>query len=488
MKKKMFAKGFLGVLLASQIALLSGCSFKSTPPFEYKTDLEVWGVFDDSDTYSPIFSAWQKADPFAGQLEYRKFSVDTYKQDLLNALASGNGPDIFMIRNSWMPAFADKVVPMPPGLMDIRQYQSQLVDVASKDNISPDGKIYGIPLSVDSLALFYNKDLLNAAGIAQPPTTWEQLQADAARLTNIDATGNIVTAGVSLGGWDRTQSRNGNINRASDVLLAMICQQGGLVTQDPQSYETIDFNGEAVRKTLALYSGFSSARSPYYSWNPSLHQSLDAFSEGRLAMTINYSWQYQVFKRKNAKLNIGTAPLPQPATGGQSANFANYWTFVVAKNTSGKVIAKDKQSSKPSIITTNPTKYNEVRILEAWEFLKFLALPNDGSVTLTSGATGATKQVSVTMDPAKEYLTRTQKPAARRDLLELQKSDPILGAFALGNLIDRSWYQRDPETVEGFINESLAALLLGEVEAYDGLRNLDIRIKPFQGGQKQGAF
>ena len=291
MHKKILVKGFLFFVLLGSTLALSGCLFRTAPPFEYRVDMQVWGVFDDSDAYAPAFTAWQKANPFAGKMEYRKFSVDTYKQDLLDALAAGNGPDIFMIRNSWMPAFADKVVPIPDGLIDIREYQSQFVDVVSRDNIWTDGKIYGIPLSADSLSLYYNKDLLNAAGITQPPTNWDQLQSDAGRLTNIDANGNIVTAGVSLGEWDITPARNGNINRASDVFLAMVTQLGGLAapnTGGANQSEKIDFGGAATQKAFDLYGSFSSAKSPAYSWNSSQHQSLDAFAEGRLAMTINY--------------------------------------------------------------------------------------------------------------------------------------------------------------------------------------------------------
>lgn len=486
MRKKILAKGFLFFALLGSTLVLSGCLFKKAPPFEYKVGIEVWGVFDDSDAYAPAFAAWQKVNPFVDKMEYRKFSVDTYKQDLLDALAAGNGPDIFMIRNSWMPAFADKITPIPEGLINIREYQSQFTDVVSRDNVWTDGKIYGIPLSTDSLALYYNKDLLNAAGITQPPATWEQLQADAERITNIDANGSIVTAGVSLGGWDTTPARNGNINRASDIFLAMIAQSGGLMSQNTggaNQAEKIDFSGAAVQKAFDLYGSFSSANSRAYSWNPSQHHSLDAFAEGRLAMTINYSWQYQVFKRKNAKLNIGLAPLPQFSGNTQAANFANYWTFVVAKNTPNKDIAdaKQKKAANTSIILTDPATYNRVRTLESWEFLKFLTMPNNGTFTLTSGSTGATKQVAVTLDPAKDYLDRTMKPAARRDLIEQQKSNPILGAFAEGNLINRSWYLRDPETTEGFINEALASIILGQTRAYDSFRNLQTRVAQYQG-------
>ena len=111
--------------------LLSGCG--SSQISNYTVDLQVWGVFDDSDAYLPAFGTWQKINPFVGKIDYKKFAVDTYKQDLLNALAAGNGPDIFMIRNSWLPEFQDKVTPVPDGLVDARAFNDAFVDVASQD-------------------------------------------------------------------------------------------------------------------------------------------------------------------------------------------------------------------------------------------------------------------------------------------------------------------------------------------------------------------
>ena len=467
---------FLAILLVGQGALLAGCG--SSQISNYTVDLQVWGVFDDSDAYSPAFGAWQKIDPFAGKIEYKKFSVDTYKQDLLNALAAGNGPDIFMIRNSWLPEFQDKVTPVPDGIIDNRVFHDTFVDVASQDCFGSDGKMYAVPLSVDSLALYYNKDLFNAAGINTPPATWEELQQDASRLTTVDAFGTIVTAGVSLGGWDSTPSHPGNINRSSDVLLALIAQKGGL----PAAASHVDFNSNAVNSAADYYLQFSSGRSAAYSWNPALHNSLDAFAEGRLAMTINYSWQYPVFKRKNAKLNMATAPLPQFAgnTGAQVANFANYWTYVVVKNTQNRGVAPTTPNAPATLATADPIKFNAVRILEAWQFLKFLAFPNNGTVTLVSGATGQTKDFPVTLDPGKDYMVRTQKPAARRDLIALQKTDPVYGPFSEGNLIARTWYQKDPETVEGIINDGLAQIVTGATTQNDGLRSVETRLTPFQ--------
>ena len=40
----------------------------------------------------------------------------------------------------------------------------------------PVDKIYALPMAMDTLALFYNQDMLNAAGIPQPPATWSDFQ------------------------------------------------------------------------------------------------------------------------------------------------------------------------------------------------------------------------------------------------------------------------------------------------------------------------
>src|SRR3989338_4029250 len=136
--------------------LLSGCGFKSAPPETYQVKLEMWGIFDDSDAYTEVFNEYRRLNPYVGEIVYRKLPIETYKEDLLNALAAGNGPDIFMIRNAWRGAFEDKVIPAPDYLLTEKQYRDAFVDVVAADFVK-DGKIYAAPLSVDSLALYYNR-------------------------------------------------------------------------------------------------------------------------------------------------------------------------------------------------------------------------------------------------------------------------------------------------------------------------------------------
>jgi ABC-type glycerol-3-phosphate transport system substrate-binding protein len=437
---------------------LSGCIFKKAPPEQYKVDLEVWGIFDDSDAYNEVFGEYRKINPYIGTINYRKLPLETYKDDLLNALAAGNGPDIFMIRNAWRGSFEDKVAPAPDYLLTEKQYRDTFVDVVASDFIS-NGKIYGAPLSVDSLALYYNKDLFNAAGITDPPATWEELLSDVSKLNRVDQFGNINQSAVALG-------TAYNINRSVDLLTVLMFQMGGGILQ-PTFGKRVEFNEANSQKALEFYTQFARIGSGVYAWNPTLHYSIDRFYEGTLGMMINYSWHYATIKQKNAKLNFAVAPLPQ-FSGAKPVDFANYWGFAVAKNKS----AEDAAGQAPAQTTVKPDleKQNYLRIHEAWQFLNYLTLPHLGNkITLQNGAAGTTKEFALSFDPAEKYLEKTQKPAARRDLIEKQKNNVMLAPFAMGNLIAKNWYQGNIELVEAIFAETINAVNNGEKNVSDAL-------------------
>src|SRR5579884_423955 len=90
-----------GVLAVILIIVLLSTSSKSRNTSSAPTGpvtLNVWMTFEDSENLDPIFSDYKKTHPNV-TIIYTKKNVDTYEQDLLNALAAGNGPDIFVINN-----------------------------------------------------------------------------------------------------------------------------------------------------------------------------------------------------------------------------------------------------------------------------------------------------------------------------------------------------------------------------------------------------
>lgn len=431
---------------------LSGCGFKTAAP-TYSTKLEVWGVFDDSDTYKKMFAEYRSMNPYVKEINYRKLNVDTYKQDLLDALASGKGPDIFMIRNSWVPSFQDKIVTAPTTFADERSFREAFVDVVADDFLGPQNQVYGVPLSVDSLALYYNKDIFTAAGILAPPSTWEEFTDDVMKLTSVDGFGTVNQSGAAIG-------TAYNINRSTDILAAMMLQAGVPLHSDDNQ----GVNFRVGTPAINFYTQFADTRSPSYTWNSDQHYSIDAFFEGKTAMMINYSWQYATLKHKNAKLNIGLAPLPQFAQGSK-ANYANYWGYAVAKNKDFGDDVADKATAE------------KVRLHESWQLLKYMTMPNNGAFTFQNALTGAAKETPLTNDPSKDYMLQTGKPAARRDLTEATRRDLILGPFAEGNIIAKNWKQTNPEAVESIFAEMIDSVNRGSSTIANAVTVVENRLR-----------
>ena len=60
-----------------------------------------------------------------------------------------------------------------------------------------DGRIYVTPFSANNLGLYYNKRLLDEAGVHAPPATWDEFEATAKALTRGDVAGFQIPIGTS---------------------------------------------------------------------------------------------------------------------------------------------------------------------------------------------------------------------------------------------------------------------------------------------------
>jgi len=180
--------------------------------------LNYWKVFDEKSNFSDLIAQYTKANPHV-TINYKTFTAVEYETELLNALAEDRGPDIFSIQTTWMKKYAPKIEPLPDKITTYSTFESgsiqkviytkanikntltlrninELYPAVVSDNQVISGKIYGLPLSLDTLALFYNRDLLNNAGITTPPTNWNEFNAQVNRLTKKDAAGNIPKPGL----------------------------------------------------------------------------------------------------------------------------------------------------------------------------------------------------------------------------------------------------------------------------------------------------
>lgn len=390
--------------------------------------LEVWGVYDDQSAMASAIQAFRQANKNI-TVNYKVIAYADYETAVVNALAAGQGPDVWMIQNSWLPKHMDKLRPAPSAmpdtgqpLMTTAQFQNTFVDVAYSDFVS-NGDIYAMPLYVDTLALYYNRDLFNSAGIATPPATWADFINDVKLLTTYDASRNIIQSGAAIG-----TARN--INRSTDILMMLMLQSGVRMTSDDHSQATfsISVDGQPIgERSLQFYTDFANPSKEVYTYNDTQDYSVDAFAAGKTAMMFNYAYQLATVRAKAPRLSFGIAPVPQTSTA-DARTFANYWGLAVS------------QASQ------YPT--------QAWQFVSYMTA-GDGSVS---------------------YLNATGRPAARRDLLAQQKNNADLGVFATQALTARSWYQADPTAIETIFADMIDAVNLRTASVKDALKQAESKV------------
>jgi len=294
-------------------------------------NLTVWRVFEDREAIQPLIDQYVYKYPNV-TITYRKLDYAEYEDTLVNALSANRGPDIFQIHNDWVPKHWDKIAPVPEEIKTIDQYKDLFVDVAADDFIYRD-QIYAMPLSVDTLALFINTKMLEEANIYSPPATWQQFIEYSNLFTQKTELGNIFQSGSAMG----TAS---NINRASDIVYALMLQHGTNMTSPDNTSASfalpvLTITGENFypgQEALQFYTNFSDPDSRVYCWNNTLPGSIQAFENGQTAMMINYSYQKPViekFKKPTVKFDI--APLPTINSTDDPVSYANYWAETVNK-------------------------------------------------------------------------------------------------------------------------------------------------------------
>ncbi|MFH1938074.1 MAG: extracellular solute-binding protein [Patescibacteria group bacterium] len=384
-----------------------------------KVELEFWGVFDDSDVFQTLIADFNETYSNI-TINYHKKNSQTYEKDLLEAMATGRGPDIFMVHHTWLNRYKDKIWVVPSDLLTLKEFQDSFVDVVANDFII-DNYISAIPLSVDTLALYYNKDIFNTNGIPQPPQTWEDFLSTVEKITIQDDRGNIERAGAALG-------TPRNINRSTDILSLLMIQSGAQMINEQTNKaafnQIVSLNGQSFNpgeRALEFYTDFSNPLKSVYTWNTRMDYSIDAFYKGKVAMMFNYSYNLPTIRNKSPYLNFGIAPMPQIKSSEKDVNYANYWGMTVSHNTED--------------------------INEAWQFIVWLTQKEN----------------------TQKYLELTKKPTARRDLIFWQKDDPDLGVFAQQSLTAYSWPQVDNLSIETVLADMIESVVLGQSTIKDAI-------------------
>lgn len=297
--------------------------------------LTYWGLWEDQRIVQPIVSSFEKENPNI-KIDYSMQDPKDYRERLLTRIGNGSGPDIFRFHNTWYPMLSGVLLPIPANIMDRSTFEKSFYPVQATDLVK-NGAIYGIPLEIDTLGLYINKDLFSAAGLSAP-STWQDLRSSARLLTVKDENGKIQTAGVAAGTF-------GNINHAPDIMSLLFAQNG-------VNLSNIKATDQRVVDALKFYASFAQGDDSV--WDSTLDPSLSAFSKGSVAMAFGYSWDYFNIKAANPNLPFEIVPVPQLSTD-QEFNIASYWAEGVS--------SKSKNQKEALLFLKYMTSKNSQEIL-----------------------------------------------------------------------------------------------------------------------------
>ncbi|MFZ5438328.1 MAG: extracellular solute-binding protein [Patescibacteria group bacterium] len=391
-------------------------------PPEKQTVLTYWGLWEPNAVLDEVIQEYQKQNP-AIKIDYRIQSHKDYRERLQTAIASGNGPDIFRYHASWVRMLSSELAVLPASVMSAAEFKETFYPTAAQ-MLQIEGKIVGLPIMYEGLGLYYNKDILQTAGV-QPPTTWAELKKLAAELSvpadkNARKSGGITRGGLAIGNTE-------NVDHFADILALLILQNGG-TPGEPAFTE--------VRDALVFYSNFVTEDAI---WNSSLPSSTVAFAKGDAAMMFAPTWRAHEVKDLNPNLNFGIAPVPQLSD--EPIAWANYWAEGV----------NDKSSNKE----------------EAWKFLKYMT----------------SAEVMKKLYSAQSNIRTFGEPYSRVDLASELASDPYVAGVLKDAPVAVGWYMSSATHDNGmndqiieYYKTAINQLVAGEDEE-EVLLNLEKGVK-----------
>jgi len=162
--------------------------------------------------------------------------------------AGGGSFDVLYGSDHWLAKWAEAgwVVPLEDYFPQVLDY---IPDIApySVEAMTYKGKLYGLPYYTDVMYFVYNKRMLEEAGIASPPTTWDEVTEQALILKEQGITSDPVMIGLKAGSW------------FDEAFFALLYSEGGTLfdenldpifeTESGPIYDVIEWVASAINDT-----------------------------------------------------------------------------------------------------------------------------------------------------------------------------------------------------------------------------------------------
>ncbi|MES2023203.1 MAG: extracellular solute-binding protein [Patescibacteria group bacterium] len=375
----------------------------------------LWGTLNQQ-LMAPAVADFNTANPNY-ILKYVQKSPATFDQNLLEALASGTGPDIFLLPNDLAYHYSNRILPISYQSFSLASFKSSF---ASAGEVFLNSKgILALPLMIDPMVMYYNRSALDSNNIVNPPVYWDELQNLITILNKKDQDKQLVKSAFALGQF-------ANVTHAKDIISTIFMQSGNpIVAEKNGSYFSVMKNSSQnfpdLSNALQFYTSFADPTSNAYSWNRALPQSIDAFSAENLAFYFGYASELPALVSRNPNQNFLVAPMLQLRNSSTKVTF-------------GRVLGVSVLSS-----SKNPT----------------------GALTVAT--------LLVNSDFASKISTALSVAPARRDLLSIKQTDAYFPIFYSSALFTKSWLDPSPQNTDDIFQAMVENVLSGNKTADQSL-------------------
>ncbi|GGI89203.1 ABC transporter substrate-binding protein [Pseudarthrobacter scleromae] len=297
---------------------LTGCAGAAGPAEPQSQDgktrltVSVWN-YEGTPEFKALFDGYEAANPDV-DIEPVDILADDYPQKVTTMLAGGDTTDVLTMKNviDYARYANNGQLQEINGVVDTVGKE----DLAGLDAFDIDGKYYAAPYRQDFWLLYYNKELLKAAGVEEPKDlTWDEYTALAQKLT-------------TEAGGKKVYGTYHHIWR-SVVQAIAAAQNGGDQISGEYSFFENQYNTALELQKSGATLDFGTAKSQKTSYRT-------MFETGQAAMMPMGTWYIAgvLQAKKDGKTNVdwGLAPLPQKDSNGKVSTFGSPTAFAVNKN------------------------------------------------------------------------------------------------------------------------------------------------------------
>lgn len=353
-------------------------------------------------------------------VKYSQHPADTFANDLVEALASGTGPDLVILPNDLVVRFSGKIQPFTPLMYPERTFRDTFIEEGELF-ISPKLGILGLPFTIDPMVMYWNRNMFSAGNIARPPEYWDEFLTLSPILSKRNDANDVLKSAIAFGEFR-------NVTHAKEILAMLIMQTGNPIstlgadgitpTLDGVPQQNIPPADEAVR----FYTDFSDSEKPIYSWNRSLPESKNAFLSEDLAVYFGYASELRDIQTKNPNLNFDTSRVPQVRDLPYKSTYGKMTGVAVMKTSANK--------SGAFFVAT---------LLTTPEFNK--------------GVSGA-----------------FHLPMVQRSLLAKSPANPFMKVFYDSALISKAWLDMNPKKTYDIFQTVIDSIIAGKVRISDAVK------------------